>query len=574
MKDVGGGKKKIGIRIKLLAMVLLPVFIVSVVVIFFGRQSLADGLSSEALNGLELLAQAVHAGYGNMEGDFYLDEENNLWKGDTNLSANIHMIDNYVAASHADVTIFIGKTRRLTSLVDNTTGERIVGTDAADEVWNAVQSGELFEDTDLMINGQNYFACYLPLEDANGDIIGMVFAGQPSVEIESYINSVISRFAIAVIIMLLIVAVIGFFEANDIAQSVLKAEQALLQLADGNLNTNIHNRVLRRGDEIGDMGRAVAGLGSRLKEIVGRLQATSAELFQAGNGLESMAASSSNATDEISRAVEDISKGAVSQAEEIESASMEISSMGEMIGEIVNNVGSLTKASDNMSAAGDASAKTMVNLSESNDRTSEAITSIGEQIRLTDESIKRISEATELITSIASQTNLLSLNASIESARAGEAGRGFAVVATEIQKLAVQSNDAAVEIQQIIDTLLTESAKTMKSMHEAEALMKEQQEKLDETKSKFVEVNDGINVSRKGTEQIRVSADSCNSARATVMDVISNLSAISEENAASSQETTASMQELNATINMLANEAGKLKQISEELNENMKFFKM
>lgn len=574
MKDNAGGKKKIGIRIKLLAMVLLPVFIVSVVVIFFGRQSLADGLSSEALNGLELLAQAVHAGYGNLEGDFYLDEENNLWKGDKNLSANIHMIDNFVADSHADVTIFIGKTRRLTSLVDSTTGERIVGTDAADQVWDAVQSGEMFEDTDLMINGQNYFACYIPLESANGDIIGMVFAGQPSEEIDSYINSVITKFAIAVIVMLLIVAVIGFVEANDIAKTILKAEQALLHLADGDLNTTVHNRVLRRGDEIGDMGRAVAGLGSKLKEIVGKLHATSTELFQAGNGLESMAASSSNATDEISRAVEDISKGAVSQAEEIESASTQISSMGEMIGEIVDNVGSLTKASNNMSAAGDASAKTMVNLSESNDRTSEAITSIGAQIRLTDESIKRISEATELITSIASQTNLLSLNASIESARAGEAGRGFAVVATEIQKLAVQSNDAAVEIQQIIDTLLSESAKTMKSMHEAEDLMKEQQEKLNETKSRFGEVNDGINVSRKGTEQIRMSADSCNSARATVMDVISNLSAISEENAAASQETTASMQELNATINMLANEAGKLKQISEELNENMKFFKM
>ena len=148
------------------------------------------------------------------------------------------------------------------------------------------------------------------------------------------------------------------------------------------------------------------------------------------------------------------------------------------------------------------------------------------------------------------------------------------MVATEIQKLAVQSNDAAVEIQQIISKLISESQKTMDEMKQADVLMKEQQEKLNDTKMKFGEVSTGIDVSKDGTEKIRVCADSCNSARTKVVDVISNLSAISEENAASAEETTASMEELNATINMLANEATKLKEISSDLNEEMKFFRV
>ena len=322
------------------------------------------------------------------------------------------------------------------------------------------------------------------------------------------------------------------------------------------------------------MARAVDGLLQRMTTIMSKLKASADHLYEEGNSLDEMAKQCSNTTDDVSRAVEEISKGAVSQAEEIQNASGQIAQMGTVIEDIVTNVNNLTEASDAMGKAGDESTETMKNLSASNDKTSEAIGMIGEQIRLTDESIKKISVATELITSIASQTNLLSLNASIESARAGEAGRGFAVVATEIQKLAVQSNDAAVEIQQIIGKLISESQKTMDEMKQADVLMKEQQEKLNDTKMKFGEVSTGIDVSKDGTEKIRVCADSCNSARTKVIDVISNLSAISEENAASAEETTASMEELNATINMLANEATRLKEISSDLNEDMKFFKM
>jgi methyl-accepting chemotaxis protein len=216
----------------------------------------------------------------------------------------------------------------------------------------------------------------------------------------------------------------------------------------------------------------------------------------------------------------------------------------------------------------------MQELSESNDRTTVAINRIGDQIRLTNASIEKIGAAATLITSIADQTSLLSLNASIESARAGEAGKGFAVVAGEIQKLAVQSDEAAAEIQQIIDTLLAESEQTMVVMKEAEELIAEQQEKLNDTKTRFNEVSDGINVSREDTNVIRTNASSCDNARAQVVDVIANLSAISQENAASAEETTASMEELNATINMLAEAAGNLKVLSEELNEEMNFFQL
>lgn len=568
------GKKRISVRVMLIAMIALPTLVISVVLMFYAKYSLTSGLHTEALQGLSMLAQSLKSSYATMTGDWHLDENQQLWKGEENLTALMDEIDSYVEGSDADVTICYGKTRRLTSLRDSKTGERILGTDISDEVWAAVQRGEKYETTDIVINGLDYVAVYIPLEDASGKVIGVVFAGMPLTDVDEFINSKVGAFIAISLVMLIIVCVLAIFEAVHMSNAIVKAKDVVEVLASGDLGAKVDAKILGRGDEIGDMARAVKGLKDELNKIVGNLQKSANTLFEAGSGLEDMAKQCSNTTDDVSRAVEEISKGAVSQAEEIQNASSEIVAMGEVIEEIVDNVGNLTEASDAMSRAGNTSTETMLNLSASNDRTASAISNIGNQIRLTDESIKQISMATELITSIASQTNLLSLNASIESARAGEAGRGFAVVATEIQKLAVQSNDAAVEIQQIIGNLISESQRTMDEMKEAEVLMREQQEKLNDTKEKFGEVSTGIDVSREGTQQIRVCADSCNSARASVIDVISNLSAISEENAASAEETTASMQELNATINLLSEEATKLKDISVSLNEEMKFFKM
>lgn len=567
-------KKKAGIKLSLILLSFVSVLVANTVMIELSSITLKKSLNDQALNGLSMLAEAVRAGYDNMEGQYALDENGQLWKGDVNLSEQVALIDNYVKNSDADVTVCYGKTRILTTLVDTSTKQRIIGTDIADEVWKTISKGETYTVKSIPINGKDYIACYIPLRDSDGSIIGAVFAGKPRADIRSDINKMNGRVSGVGVTLLIIFGVSGFVVSSRIAGRLTKATEALQSLAEGKLDTRVAEDVMKHDDEIGDIGRATTELIQRLREIVENLLKTSGDLLEAGNSLDTMAASSNIATNEISRAVDGISKGAISQAEEIESASAQIASIGELIDEIVDNVGNLTQTSNDMSAAGEASTRTMVNLSESNDRTSEAITSIGRQIRLTDESIKRISEATDLITSIASQTNLLSLNASIESARAGEAGKGFAVVASEIQKLAVQSSDAAVEIQQIINTLQSESTRTMREMQAAEALMKEQQDKLDETRTKFDEVSSGIKISREGTEQIRVSADSCGSARTAVIDVFSNLSAISEENAASTEETNASMQELNATLNLLANEAGKLKDISQALNDYMQYFQM
>lgn len=567
-------KKRAGITIKLALLAILPAFLVSLAIILMATFNMIGGMNDMSINGLKLLTQATKAGFEDIEGDYRLDSSGDLYKGSENLSKNMEIIDEYVKGQEADVTLFYGKTRKMTSLISDETGERIVGTDASDEVWEKVRNGEIYETSDIEINNKDYCAVYIPLENNDGSIVGMVFAGEPRTQIQSYITEKVTVIIVVGLVVLLVVAVVGIIFARKISILILNTEKYMEKLSKGDLNINVEGRVLNRKDEIGQMGRSVKEVIEKLRSIVEKLKTSADTVYQSGNTIDEMASQSSGAADEISRAVEDISKGAVSQAEEISDASTEVSNIGELIERIVDNVKSLTNASETMGQAGDTSMVTMQHLAESNDRTTEAIENIGKQIDMTNTSVGKISEAAALITNITTQTKLLALNASIESARAGEAGKGFAVVATEIQNLAAQSEDAASEIQRIIDDLTVESGKTMAAMKETRGLVAEQQEKLDDTKTSFKAVSNGIQVTKDDTALINDRAVSCDSAKNKIVDIISNLSAISEENAASAQETTASMEELNATINMLAETAKELKTLAEELNEDMSFFKL
>ena len=204
----------------------------------------------------------------------------------------------------------------------------------------------------------------------------------------------------------------------------------------------------------------------------------------------------------------------------------------------------------------------------------EAVRHISSQVNATNESALKIRAAVDLITSIAEETNLLSLNASIEAARAGEQGRGFAVVAGQIQKLAEQSNESAGSIADIIGELLKDSENSVQVMEEVQKIMNEQQEKLQATRKQIAEVGDGISGAAQAAGMIRQQTEHCNSARANVADVISNLSAISEQNAASTEETTASMEEMNAAMNLLAESARQLQELSKSLEEDISFFRV
>ena len=568
-------QKKLSVMAQLLMLCVIPLVIMVTFVTVYAIGTMRNMVHDATMDGLESLCRSVYAAYEALDPGEYRMEGDTLYKGDYSVSENVDIIDSFVDASPADVTLVFGDTRRATSLRDKDTGERILGTKASDAVIQAViNEGKNYETDSVVINGETYYAFYMPALDASGKCVGMVFAGQPATEANARINRsslmILGIAAFVLIIALLVCAKI----ASAIARVIVQTETLLSSLADGELNLTVNERILRRSDEIGVMGHAVKRLLDELQSIIGSIKKNTDTLMRQGDNLETMASQTSTTADEISSAVEDISKGAVAMAEDIESATGQVANMGAIIEKIADSVKELDNLSEQMHES-DVEASRIINeLSESNDRTTDAIKKIEVSVHTTNDSVTRIQDAVNLIASIASETSLLALNASIEAARAGEAGRGFAVVATQISKLSEDSAQSTKTIEDIIHQLTVDSEASVRIMNEVNEIILEQQQKLVQTREKFDVVSTGIENSRKESSVISSQADECNSERGKVVDVIQNLSAVSEENAASTQETTASMQELNATINLLAEAAGELKSMAQVLEENVAFFKL
>lgn len=568
-------KVRVSVKGEILCLALVPLIILATVITLYAMNSLNENLEAESISGLKDVCNSVDAAYKALDAGDYTMEGETLKKGDFNVTQDEILIDGFTETSDVEITLFYGDTRRATSLVDVDTGKKILGTKASTEVTDQVIGrGEDFSTNNITINKESYYAYYIPMKNSDGSIVGMIFAGKPSAKVDETIRT--KMFGIMGISfgLLLLVAIVVFLIANNLGKAIRKTEIMLDTLAKGDLSIQVDEKLLKRKDEIGTMGGALQTLMDQLKSIIGNMKQSADVLSKSSNDMNKLAGKTNSTVEDISHAMDDVSHGAVAQAEDIEHATRNMGEMGTSIEKIVSQVDKLHDTAEEMERAKTDADIIITELSESSERTFEAVKRIEKQVKLTDESVTKIQDAVSLISSIAEETNLLSLNASIEAARAGEAGKGFAVVATEIQKLAEESNRSAASIAEVISNLATESKQTVEATNQMQDIINEQQDKLQQTKDQFNGVSVGIQSSRDEIQVIQEDSEGCDIARAKVIGVIQNLSAVSEQNAASTEETTAAIQELDATMNMLADRADELKVMADELEKEMGFFQI
>ena len=528
----------------------------------------------------ELKATTEHLGSAvsslNDEGDWSLDENGVLVKGGDIIMEEIeNMMDSLHSETGIDYTIFYGDTRYITTIYKGDTGVKLVGTQASDKVVESVLIGG--NDLSLMgldIEGRKYDVYYSPLYNSDGTIVGMVFSGRPSADVSANINKAVSIMLIITFIAIAIVILIGVFISKKESAQMKNVSDTIIGISGGDLTVNFNSKVVRRRDEIGVIAESSANLKDKLSDVIGKTKDMAAGLNTAGSELADSANQATQASGQVTNAVEDISKGSVNQAEEVQDAAGNVDNMGQDIDTIASEVSQLNDYTGEMRASCDETVNTMKALIKQSEEVTESVSEIGRTIDSTNSSAQDISKFTEAIQDIASQTNLLSLNASIEAARAGEAGRGFAVVADEIRDLADQSKQSAEQIKTVVDKLLSDAAASVDVMEKLNEKFSEQIDKLSVTRDGMDVMSNNVAKVADNTSSIAERVERLNESKNHLIEIIEDLSAISEQNAASTQETNASMEELNATFTVINESAEHLQEMANNLDQTLSYFKI
>lgn len=471
---------------------------------------------------------------------------------------------------HIEQTLFMGDERFITSIVDED-GKRIEGTKADPKVWETVKAGNDYMADGVKINGERYYVYYMPVRSDDGEILGMAFSGERESAVRNAISGMLRSLVLLAGCMIVLFTAILVYLSFKIRKPLLATAEYIDCVANGDLSGNLEVKSVIR--EVTTLIRASAALKDKLNSIVTEVDGHAMQLDNNMESLNVLASASSKGANQIRQAIDELSKTAVSLAENVQSVNAGMMEMGNNVTAIHSETVTLNENSDKMDHANRNASESMNLVLTSSHTSSAIIEEMIVQVKATNEAIASISKAVELISDITSQTNLLSLNASIEAARAGQAGRGFAVVATEIKQLADQSSQGAAAIKNIADDILEKSNKSVELTERMRALAEKEQADIGSAKTGFDTLSQIIeaNVATAGT--IAEKTKNLEELKQTIINNITELSAISEENAASNEEVTANVSSIAESIDRISEDTGMIKKVSAALEEQMKYFK-
>ena len=349
------------------------------------------------------------------------------------------------------------------------------------------------------------------------------------------------------------------------------------KLADYDFSEEVKSGISKnsgRKDEIGSISRGTEKVVERLRDIVLNIREVSGNILNVSDEIADNAKSTAKASDELTKAVDGISIGAMHQAEDMQRGTKAMQSIGEALRANEESMVELNNSSDGVYDAKEKGISAIKDLISTTAKVEESAMKVSEVIVRTDEGAKKIDEASTMIKSIAGQTNLLALNAAIEAARAGEAGKGFAVVADEIRKLAEQTDKFTEEIVVVVRNLSERTREAVDIMEEVKTVVGEQVTCVDETEKQFVFISDEIDVTKTIINKLNDSEKELESARGELSEIVEGLAAVSEENAAATEECLASVEEQAASTSIIESSAERLPEMAKGLEEAVQKFKL
>ena len=563
------------IKKKILAITIGPVLVLGIISLAFSTTMVKNSMLEEIKDALKGTAAATLAAYDQNTGDYLETTNGDIWKGSYNISKSESLVDRIKSNSGMDVTFFFGDERIMTSAVD-AQGNRILKSKAGDLIVEKVlKGGEEYFSQSVSIDGTLNYGYFMPVyQNGSNEIIGMVFVGTDKQEKDAVMNQILLSLTVAVLAVMVVCIIIGMRFASTMSKNIKTSIDAVGKIAAGDLTVWVDDRMLKQKDETGDLSKVTITLRDAMQSTIKEINQNARTLVEASRLLQTAADNTSGTMENVRTAVNHVVENSTEQAENSKNTSEHMRIMGENITETTAEVMALDENALSMQQSSEKAAETLTNLQDINEQVEHTIREVQEQTNRTNDSVKKIQAATELITSIAEETNLLSLNASIEAARAGESGKGFAVVAGQIKKLSEQSNQSSKEIEETAKILNDDSTKAVEIMQQMQQIITSQSESMQETKKVVEEVISQIRNSMQSIKQIKESTENLATTRNEVLQAVEDLSAIAQDNASGTKETYDETEVVVDTFQQVYMSAEQLREIADKLVGSIDYFKI
>src|SRR6056297_186962 len=379
---------------------------------------------------------------------------------------------------------------------------------------------------------------------------------------------------ITVIGALLVGLIFGWLFSRAFTANIKILTDGADRLSHGDLSRKVRLRKGLFSDETEDLSNSLNLVVDSLRNLVGQIRGSALNVNESSMALATTSEEMTATAHEVAGSIEQISRGAETQAEMVERVSRVVREMAEQIELVAGSSGKLTESAE----------ETTLSAREGEGLTSKALENMkqvlsqieenGAMIVDFSEQVQKIGSIIDVITGIAQKTNLLALNATIEAARAGEYGHGFAVVAEEVSKLADSTSNSAAEITQLIETTREQSAQVQQSMAQSVKSIDAGREAVDVTGNAFKSIITKAEAAQERSIDIRDLTEKQSEGAQAVVSAIEEIARVTEDNAAATEEVSAATEEQTASMEEMSFASQRLSRLAEELLTSVRRFNL